>query len=193
MYYLQLFIYCFRYLATGSSFQDLALQFYRGKSTVGEIIQSTCEVIWSRLQPTFMPEPTEETWKGISQCYMELWSLPNCIGSIDGKHVRVRCFNNTGSTYFSYKGYFSVVLMAVADADGMFTTIDVGNFGRNSDAVFRRSAVGQLLSRDRLNIPQAKPLPGDTNNEPFPYYFVGDEAFPLLPYLIRPYPKKSVE
>lgn len=80
------------------------------------------------------------------------------------------------------KVIFSVVLMYyVADVDGVFVAIDVRDFGRNSDGVvFRRSAVGQLLSCDRLNIPQATPLPGDTNNELFPYYFVSDETVPLL-------------
>ena len=178
-------------MATGSSFQDLSLQFYRGASTIGIVVRLTCEAIWSHLQPMFMAEPKSDTWKNIAQRYFELWNLPNCIGSIDGKHIRVKCFNNTGSTYFNYKGYFSMVLMAVADADGCFTVIDVGEFGRNSDgAVFRKSVIGQLLKQGKLNVPDPTPLPRDTNVELFPHYLVGDEAFPLLSYLMRPYPKR---
>jgi hypothetical protein len=28
---------------------------------------------------------------------------------------------------------------------------------------------------------------------PFPYYFAGDEAFPLTRYLLRPYPKRTLD
>lgn len=70
--------------------------------------------------------------------------------AIDGKHFRIKCLPNTGSTYFNYKGYFSIVLMACVDADGLFTTIDVGEVGRNSDgALFRTSNLGRALN---LNI-----------------------------------------
>jgi hypothetical protein len=81
--------------------------------------------------------------------------------------------------------------MAVADANGLFTIIDVGDLGRNSDgAVFRHSSFGELLKQGKLNVPPPTTLPGETIDEPFPYYLVGDEAFPLLPYLMRPYPKR---
>ena len=37
-------------------------------------------------------------------------------------------------------------LMALSDVDGLFTAIDIENYGRNSDAaVFRKSAIGQLV------------------------------------------------
>jgi hypothetical protein len=81
--------------------------------------------------------------------------------------------------------------MAVADENGLFTVIDVGDLGRNCDgAVFRYSSFGQLSRQGKLNFPTPTTLPGETIDEPFPYYLVGDEAFPLLPYLMRPYPKR---
>lgn len=182
---------CFRYLVTGSSFQDLSLQFYRGKSTISYIVHSTCAAIWSHLQPLYMPQPTEESWKQISKRYYELWNLPNCIGSLDGKHFRIQCSPNTGSTDYNYKGFFSIVLMALSDADGMFTAIDVGDYGRNSDgAVFRKSTIGKLLQDNKLKIPEATHLPGEANDNPFPFYFVADEAFPLQHNIMRPFPKR---
>jgi hypothetical protein len=83
--------------------------------------------------------------------------------------------------------------MAVADANGLFTVIDVGDLGRNSDgAVFLHSSFGELLKQSKLNILPPTILPGETNDEKFPYHLVGDEAFPLLPYLMRPYPKRAL-
>lgn len=43
---------------------------------------------------------------------MELyWNFPNCIGSIDGKHINIECQDNTGSRNLSYKKTFSVFFL----------------------------------------------------------------------------------
>lgn len=39
-----------------------------------------------------------------------------------------------------------------------------------------------------MKIPKPAPI---YNNEDFPYVIVGDEAFPLKTYLLRPYPGKQ--
>lgn len=95
-----------------------------------------------------MGSPTQEKWLKISDRFFELWNIPNCLEAIDGKHFRIKCLPNTGSTYyFNYKSYFSIVLLACVDADGLFTTINVGEVGRNSDgAVFRTSNLGRALN-----------------------------------------------
>lgn len=72
-----------------------------------------------------MPIPTINKWTNVSDRFYELWNIPNCIGAIDGKHFKIKCRPNTGPTYYNYKQYFSVVLMACVDADGLFMTIDV--------------------------------------------------------------------
>ncbi|KAJ8948034.1 hypothetical protein NQ318_003367 [Aromia moschata] len=82
--------------------------------------------------------------------------------------------------------------MACADADGLFTTIDVGEIGRNSDgAVFRTSNLGHALQLGLLELPQPRPLP--LGNDDFPFYFVADEAFPLKNYIMRPYSKRTLD
>jgi hypothetical protein len=65
--------------------------------------------------------------------YLDLWSLPNCTGSTDGKYISIKCFPKTRSLYFNYKGYFSVILLACEDTDALFTTVHFGDFGKNSD------------------------------------------------------------
>jgi len=82
--------------------------------------------------------------------------------------------------------------MASCDADGIFTTIDVGQAGRNADAgVFRACRLGRWLDINGLDIPTGIKLPHDEGDiQMFPYYFVADEAFPLKSYLMRPYPRR---
>ncbi|XP_008180960.1 protein ALP1-like [Acyrthosiphon pisum] len=133
-----------------------------------------------------MPEPTEETWKTVAQKYKDMWHFPNCIGAIDGKHINIECPINSGSTFFNYKGSHSVVLLALVDADYKFIAVDVGSYGRNSDGgIFSKSIIGKRLSSNTFNVP--KPIPIIENGEPQPYVVVGDEAFPLTTYLLRPY------
>lgn len=82
--------------------------------------------------------------------------------------------------------------MKCTDADGIFTTINVGEAGRFSDAaVFRASNFGKLLDTDKLHIPKPTPMPNGAFD--FPFYMVEDEAFPLKINLMRPYPKRFLD
>lgn len=181
-------------MATGESFRAMTYHFMRGLTTISNIVSDTTENIWTVLHPEYLGSPTQEKWIQISNRFYELWNIPNCLGAIDGKHFRIKCLPNTGSTYFNYKSYFSIVLMACVDADGLFTTIDVGEVGRNSDgAVFRTSNLGRALSSGVLQLPPSRPLPSSNDGNDFPFYFVADEAFPLKKYLMRPYSKRSLD
>jgi len=100
---------------------------------------------------------------------------------------------NSGSLYFNYKGTFSIVLMAVADADLRFIMVDIGAYGRNSDGgVFAHSKFGKALTKGDLPLPPSRLLPNGADLGLMPYVFVGDEAFPLPEHLMRPYPGRGV-
>ena len=53
--------------------------------------------------------------------------------------------------------------------------------------VWANSDFAQALEANEVDLPPPIPLPG-SNGVPFPHFFVGDEAFPLRPYIMRPYP-----
>lgn len=183
--------FCYRYYADGCNFKSLSGYVLRGGTTVQKIVQETSRVLWEYLQPEFMPIPTRQNWLEVAQRFYTLWNLPNCIGSVDGKHIRIKAPRNSGSTYINYKGYFSIVLLGVVDADGLFLTVDVGEYGRNSDGrAFQVSNFGQAMQRGDLNLPDPTPLPGETLL--VPYYFVADEAFSLKKNLMRPYSRNQL-
>ena len=80
----------FSFLASGDSYMTLAGRFRLGISTVSEIIKDTCDTIWLILQPTYMKPPTLQDWRKIQRRFNHIWQFPNCIGSLDGKHVSIR-------------------------------------------------------------------------------------------------------
>lgn len=182
---------CCRYLATGNSFRALGFTFRMGKSTIANIVSETCVVIWEELQPTYMAAPTQQQLKNVIKEFYKRWNFPNCIGAIDGKHCKINCPANTGSTYFNYKKHFSVVLQAVADADYKFLVVEVGGAGRQSDGgTFQNSSTYQLLETESFNVPEASYIPNTRIK--IPNVLVGDEAYPLKTYLMRPYPRNNL-
>lgn len=111
----------------------------------------------------------------------------NCIGSIDGKHIQIQCPKHSGSTYFSYKKSFSMVLMAACDSYYKFIYVDIGAAGSCHDStIFKESNYGIELLNGKLPIPEPEPLP--ETNVPFPHFFAADAAFPLHQNIMRPFP-----
>lgn len=87
----------------------------------------------AEFQDVFM-EQTVENWIKVANEYNQKWQLPNCLGSIDGKHVAIVKPHNAGSDYFNFKRFHSIILMACVDANLKFITIDVGGKGAEGDA-----------------------------------------------------------
>jgi hypothetical protein len=110
--------------------------------------------------------------------------MPHCIGALDGKHVRIKCPNNAGSSYFNHKGFHSIVMMALADADAKFLYVSAGAKGSWSDGgIYRRSDLYANLHR--LQIPEPEPL--ESGGPEIPFFFVGDDAFALEQTLMKPF------
>ncbi|KAL6416941.1 hypothetical protein ACFW04_014772 [Cataglyphis niger] len=144
-----------RYLATGDQMLSVALAYRVGESTAHMI-----------------------EWTRISNNFLELWNLPNCVGAIDGKHIMIQTF--------------ILVLMVACDAQYKFTLFDVGAYGNESDSgILSRSNFGQALYGGTLNIPRSTARLPRSDKE-VSYYFVGDEAFQMSTNLMRPYPGRSL-
>lgn len=134
---------------------------------------------------------TEDEWKAVANSFAEKWGFPHCLGAIDGKHIVIRKPAGSGSYYYNYKKSFSIVLMALVNADCEFLMVDVGANGRVSDGgVFMNSKFGHKLKEQKLRIPMAEPLP--VSSEILPYVIVADDAFPLMVNLMKPYPQRNL-
>lgn len=69
--------------------------------------------------------------------------------------------------------------------------VDIGAYGRYSDGgILRYSAFFKKLQNKELDISNDEVLPN--TNTIVPYTFVGDDKFPLLINMLRPYPGKQL-
>ncbi|KAL1468350.1 hypothetical protein MTO96_041533 [Rhipicephalus appendiculatus] len=181
-----------RFLAAGETLRSSSFNFLSGRSTACGIVSEVCQAIWDVLGPIYVALPsTPKEWSKVARDFEEKWDMPHCLGAIDGKHVNVECPANSGSRDRNYKGSFSKSVMAISDANYSFLYVEVGHHGSESDGgIFARSELQLMVADGTLGVPPDTSLGtiGDV-----PYFFVGDEAFPLKTYMMRPYSKKTGE
>ncbi|XP_074042702.1 uncharacterized protein [Leptinotarsa decemlineata] len=121
---------------------------------------------------------SKQEWKQIAQDFYDQRNFLNCLGAIDGKHVAIKKPHNSGSLYYKYKKFFSIVMMAVTNANYEFMMVDIGVNGRISDGgVISYMKFGQALAGDTLKIPEPTQL--SNSHKKFPFGFLGDDVFGL--------------
>ncbi|XP_067123837.1 uncharacterized protein [Centruroides vittatus] len=179
-----------RFLAHGGEQQICALNYRIGVSTTHNIEKRVCDAIWTVLSGEYLKIPDKETFIEISKKFNVYCNFPQCLGAIDSKHVVIQQPKHSGSVYHNYNGTNSI-LMAACDAEYRFTIVDIDAPGICSDGgVFGNSVFGKLIKQKKLDFPTDEKLVG--TDIKVPYCFVGDEAFPLLPNLLRPCPGKNL-
>ena len=119
------------------------------------------------------------------------WNFHHALGAIDGKHIAMKAPKNSGSMYYNYKGSFSIILLALVDADYKFLWVDVGANGSASDAqLFNSCELKEAIERGDINFPDPNPLPID--DQDMPYFLVGDDAFALRTWTMKPFSKRNL-
>lgn len=172
-----------------------------------KLIPEVCQAIYDALHETYLPFPKRADWLSIADGINNQFSFPNCLGCIDGKHVRIKAPVHSGSWFFNYKKFNSIVLMAACDAHRRFTWINVGDSGTyfilininkltfeknnkllfiyftgslNDAGIFQSSDFGRALEANEVDIPGPAMLPN--SNIKCLYYFIADGGFPLKHY-----------
>ncbi|XP_041467424.1 putative nuclease HARBI1 [Lytechinus variegatus] len=104
-------------------------------NTISLIVCEVCSAIIEEFSDELVRCPTSpQEWKTVAQGFEDRWNAPHTIGALDGKHIAIRCPADSGSIFYNYKGFYSLVMMALVDAQYRFLWIDVGAEGSTSDA-----------------------------------------------------------
>lgn len=181
-----------RHLASGDRYASMKFDFRVPHNTMSLCVREVCQAIIDEYKDECIQCPTTEVeWRAISAEFGRRWNMPHACGALDGKHIACRRPRKSGSLYFNYKGFFSIVLMGLVDADYKFLWIDVGGYGHMSDAqIFNASELKECLEDNSIGFPAADALPND--DTPTPYFLLGDDAFGLRTYLMKPYAQRQM-
>ena len=152
-----------RHLASGDNYHSLMYGFRVAHNTISLLIPQVCEAIIAEFYDEVVRVPsTTDEWKVISKLFSDRWQFHHCMGALDGKHVAIRCPKGGGSIYYNYKGFHSIILMALVDADYKFSWADVGCSGSAGDAqIFNDCELKEAILADTIGFPEAEPLPYD--------------------------------
>jgi hypothetical protein len=132
-----------------------------------------------------------DEWKEISAGFEKKCNFPKCLGAVDGKHVKITAPPGSGSYFWNYKSYNSLVLMAIANANYEFILCDFGTNGRISDGgVIDNTLFYKKLKDGKLALPLPEYPAGSDKHLPF--VFIGDEAFALRSDFLKPFNLKEL-
>ena len=181
-----------RFLCTGAPYRTiLQWDFCVPHNTLSLIIRQVCKAIIAEFKDDLRMLPRDpEAWREVADGFSTRWNFEHCLGAIDGKHIAIKKPKGSGSTHYNYKGFCSIVLLAIVDSQYRFMWINVGCPGRCSDGgIWRESTLHRRVEEGRQGIPAPEPLPG--HRTPVPWFFVGDAAFALAPWMQKPFPHRG--
>ncbi|CAG2190044.1 unnamed protein product [Mytilus edulis] len=147
-----------RHLATGDKYSTLQYDFRVARNSISKFLPEVCRAIVDEYKDEVISCPTDPNdWRAIADEFQKRWNVPHACGALDGKHVAIRCPPKTGSLYHNYK-----------DAQ-----------------IYNASELKECLEDGTIGFPEPDPLPNDDQN--MPYFLLGDDAFGLRTYLMKPF------
>lgn len=176
-------------LATTSEYRTIGHLFGVARSTVCVIVHDTCEVIVKVLLKRYIHFPTDANdLQELVRGFKSKWGIIQCAGSIDGCHIPVLPPANNHTDYYNRKGWYSVILQGVVDHEYRFRDIYVGWPGSVHDArvlahssFYRKAISKEILNGDSITV----------ENETVPVFVVGDSAYPLSTWLMKPFAQNT--
>ncbi|XP_046438402.1 putative nuclease HARBI1 [Daphnia pulex] len=161
----------------------VSLQFYANgtfQSTVGNVLKisqssvsrcvrdvskALCDIASDHI---FFPDNLLEIQLG----FTDIANLRGVVGSVDGTHIRIARPHLNEEIYVNRKGYHSINVQGICDAECNFLSVSASKPGSSHDAnVFADSAIGQAFK----------------NNEFGQSYLLGDSGYACTPFLLTPY------
>ena len=176
-----------RYLATGESFTSLSCQFRVGRSTISKSLPEVCRAIQDEFSREYLRCPTTpDEWKELEREFRIRCNILHALGALDRKHVALKKPKNTGALYHNYKGFFSIVMLALVDGQYKFRWVDAGTA---SDAqIFNACWLKRKIEDGRIGFPDPGPITQCGRH--VPYFILADDAVALKTWLMKPYGRR---
>ncbi|KAF7142254.1 hypothetical protein RHSIM_Rhsim05G0086700 [Rhododendron simsii] len=164
-------------LSSGADYPEVSTRFQVSDSVAKFCVKQFCRVLCTNFR-FWVGFPTPSELGGVSSAFESISGIPNCCGVIGC--IRFRIARKADKVRGS-----SIAAQIVVDSSSRILSIVAGFGGNNSDwAILKSSSLykdidsGSLLDSPPIYI----------NGVSVPQYLVGDRNYPLLPWLITPFP-----
>lgn len=176
------------FLATPAEYRTIGHLFGVARCTVCVIVKEVSEAIVRVLQPKHIQFPTSEMLRETVQGFEQAWKVPQCVGAIDGSHIPILAPADNHTDYYNRKGWYSMLDQGTVDYKYCFTDINVGWPGNVHDA---RVLVNSMLYKKGVNGTLMSESSRAIGSGQVPLYSIGDSAYPLQCWLMKPFPYNS--
>lgn len=118
--------------------------------------------------------------------YNDQWGFPQCVGAIDGMHVSIKAPTENAADYYNRKHFHSIIsvicVSVIGNIDSLTFSLDMQD-GPMMQEFFANSSVYQLGVTGQLLPVQYRLIAG----QQIPLVLIDDPAYPLLPWLLKPF------
>ncbi|CAN8011069.1 unnamed protein product [Ixodes pacificus] len=174
-----------------SSVEDrtIAHLFGIGRSTVNVMYKDFCNVIMEKLEGDWLRMVRADDISAHMREFFAVFGFPQAVGALDGCHFPISPPKEHATDYYNYKGWHSIILLALVDHRYRFRYINLGTPGRCHDAnVYGRSQLRTLVDSVQFQSPTVA-IEG-TAIAPI---ILCDQAFPLTTNLLKPFASATSE
>ena len=141
------------FLTQGLLLAQLSLMYGVGKTTAVNTVHDTVNKLYDPLVKESIQFPKGRELEQLFADFEHLSGLPQCALAVDGPFMGIRKPVVHGATFWCYKQFTAILVLASVDAPGVFSYVNAGNPGSRGDAavfdttrlfdkVKRRSSLG---------------------------------------------------
>ena len=149
------------------------------KTTASRIVRK-CSRALASLRANYIKFPEDQETLAVNRGFYDIGGMPEIIGCIDCTHVPIISpGKETAELFRNRKGFFSINVQAICDADLIFRNVVARWPGSTHDSrIFENSKIGQKFERHEIN-----------------GLLLGDNGYPSKQYLLTPLltPKNDAE
>uniref|UniRef100_A0A182M1D0 DDE Tnp4 domain-containing protein n=1 Tax=Anopheles culicifacies TaxID=139723 RepID=A0A182M1D0_9DIPT len=170
-------------LGSGKDYVTAGTRFGIRADAVQDCVQLFCRAVIEVFRADTIKMPLDnDSVKHATKEFVEFAGIPQVFGTVGCLHIPINQSKHDPAKYVNSKGWSSIILQAVVDRKGRFVDVSCEHPGRTNAAdMLIQSALYQRM--EQWDAP-CEIVSGIS----VPPLLLGDNKYPLLPWLITPYP-----